>query len=120
MPANPIEIHESKLEGVEYERAREWMTMEVNAAIEGAMEAGAEEFVVADSHGHMRNLMAEKLNDKALLVRGSPRPGCMVEGVDERYSLLEVSSFEKMIQEAVAVFPNFKVAATTLRVVSSW
>ena len=74
---------DGKLEGVEYERAREWMTGEVNAAIEGCLEAGATEFVVADSHGHMRNLMAEKLHEKALLVRGSPRPGTMVEGVGE-------------------------------------
>jgi len=76
---------DGKLEGVEYERAREWMTMEVNAAIEGAREAGATEFVVADSHGHMRNLMAEKLQEDALLVRGSPRPGTMVEGVDSSF-----------------------------------
>jgi len=76
---------DGKLEGVEYERAREWMTMEVNAAIEGAKEAGATEFVVADSHGHMRNLMAEKLHEDVLLVRGSPRPGTMVEGVDSSF-----------------------------------
>jgi len=76
---------DGKLEGVEYERAREWMTMEVNAAIEGAKDAGATQFVVADSHGHMRNLMAEKLQEEALLVRGSPRPGTMVEGVDNSF-----------------------------------
>lgn len=74
---------DGKLEGVEYERAREWMTGEVNAAIEGCLEAGAEEIVVADSHGHMRNILADKLHEKALLVRGSPRPGTMIEGVDE-------------------------------------
>ena len=45
--------------------------------------------------------------------------GFEVEGLDERYSSLEVSSFKKMIQEAVAVFPNFKVMATTLRVVKT-
>jgi D-amino peptidase len=76
---------DGKLEGVEYERARDWMTGEVNAAIEGAFEAGAKEVVVADSHGHMRNIMAEKLHEDAFLVRGSPRPGTMVEGVDETF-----------------------------------
>jgi len=74
---------DTKLEGIEYERAREWMTGEVNAAIEGCLEAGATEIVVADSHGHMRNLLADKLHEKALLVRGSPRPGTMVEGIGE-------------------------------------
>lgn len=78
-----VSREDGKLEGVEYERAREWMTGEVNAAIEGSLEAGATEIVVADSHGHMRNLVADKLHEKALLVRGSPRPGTMVEGVDE-------------------------------------
>jgi D-amino peptidase len=76
---------DGRLEGVEYERAREWMTGEVNAAIEGCLESGASEVVVADSHGHMRNLLADKLNEKALLVRGSPRKGTMVEGVDESF-----------------------------------
>lgn len=76
-----VSREDTKLEGLEYERAREWMTGEVNAAIEGCLEAGATEIVVADSHGHMRNLLADKLHEKALLVRGSPRPGTMVEGL---------------------------------------
>jgi D-amino peptidase len=76
---------DTKLEGVEYERARKWMTGEANAAIEGALEAGATEIVIADSHGHMRNLLADELNEKALLVRGSPRPGAMMEGLDDSY-----------------------------------
>jgi len=45
--------------------------------------------------------------------------GFEVQGLDERYSLLDVSDFHKMIQEAVGVFPNFKVTATTLRVVKT-
>ena len=35
-----------------YETARELLTLEVNAAIEGAIEAGATEFLVVDGHGH--------------------------------------------------------------------
>lgn len=41
--------------------------------------------------------------------------GFEVEDVDENLSDLDVSSFEKMIEKAVAAYPNFKVAATTLR-----
>jgi 2-dehydro-3-deoxygluconokinase len=41
--------------------------------------------------------------------------GFEVEGQDENHSKLDVTSFEKMIRKAVATFPNFKVAATTLR-----
>src|SRR5678815_3110172 len=38
--------------GFEYQRFREFMTQEVNAAIEAAFEAGATEIVVSDSHGN--------------------------------------------------------------------
>jgi len=38
--------------GFEYQRFREFMTAEVNAAIEGARSAGAGEILVADSHGN--------------------------------------------------------------------
>ncbi|MBS1794445.1 MAG: sugar kinase [Acidobacteria bacterium] len=41
--------------------------------------------------------------------------GFEVEGQDEHHSKLDVTSFEKMIRRAVAEFPNFEVAATTLR-----
>jgi D-amino peptidase len=73
----------TKLEGTEYEMARKWMTAEANAAIEGALEAGATEVVVADSHGHMRNMLPDELHEDALLVRGAPRPLTMMEGLDE-------------------------------------
>lgn len=67
--------------GPEYERAQKLMTGEANAAIEGALEAGCEEVVVADSHGDMRNILLEDLNPQAQLVMGRPRPLAMVEGV---------------------------------------
>lgn len=41
--------------------------------------------------------------------------GFEVEGADEHLTKIETDSFKKMIQAAVAAFPNFKVAATTLR-----
>jgi 2-dehydro-3-deoxygluconokinase len=45
--------------------------------------------------------------------------GFEVEGVDENISKIEIDNFKKMIETAVAEFPNFKVAATTLRVVKT-
>ena len=80
--AGVVHWADTKLEGVEYERARHWMTGEANAAIDGALAAGATEVVVNDSHGHMRNLLAEELNPEAWLVRGSPKPLCMLEGLE--------------------------------------
>ena len=41
--------------------------------------------------------------------------GFEVEGLDENHSKLDVGNFQKMIEKAVAEFPNFKAVATTLR-----
>ncbi|PCJ63287.1 MAG: sugar kinase [Planctomycetota bacterium] len=41
--------------------------------------------------------------------------GFEVEGASEDFSNLDVSSYQKMIKNAIDKFPNFKVAATTLR-----
>lgn len=41
--------------------------------------------------------------------------GFEVEGVDHNISSIELDAFKAMIQTAVKEFPNFKVAATTLR-----
>ena len=41
--------------------------------------------------------------------------GFEVEGLDEQHSKLDVDNFRRMIEKAVAVFPNFKIVATTLR-----
>ncbi len=71
--------------GFEYERFREFMTQEANAAIEAAFAAGATEIVVSDSHGNAENLLIEKLPKNVLLVRGFPRPLEMMQGIDETF-----------------------------------
>ena len=85
-----------KLEGIEYEMARKWMTAEANAAIKGAFKAGASEVVVADSHGHMRNLLPDELHEDALLVRGSPRPLTMMQGLDETFDAAFLVGYHSM------------------------
>ncbi len=69
----------------EYEVARRLMTQEANAAIAGAFDGGATEVVVADSHGPMRNIIAEELDERARLVSGKPRPLSMIQGIDENH-----------------------------------
>ena len=71
--------------GFEYQRFREFMTQEANAAIEAAFEAGATEVVISDSHGNAQNLLIEKLPKNVLLVRGFPRPLVMMQGIDETF-----------------------------------
>jgi D-amino peptidase len=71
--------------GFEYNRFREFMTNETNAAIEAAFEAGATEIVVSDSHGNGQNILIEKLNPRVTLVRSWPRPLAMMQGIDETF-----------------------------------
>ena len=71
--------------GFEYQRAREFMTEEVKAAIDAAFEAGATEIVVSDSHGNGQNLLIEKLPRNITLVRAFPRPLTMMQGIDETF-----------------------------------
>src|SRR5918995_2355717 len=66
----------------EYNRFRRLMTNEANAAIAGALEAGATAVVVNDSHWLMRNLLAEELNPAAELLSGGPKLRSMVEVVE--------------------------------------
>jgi D-amino peptidase len=67
----------------EYARFQKLMTADVNAAIRGAFEAGAEEVTVADGHHSGRNILIEELDPRASLHSGSSSPLAMVQGLDE-------------------------------------
>jgi D-amino peptidase len=71
--------------GREYEKFRRLMTLEVNAAVGGAFDAGATEVLVSDSHGDGQNIDVELLDRRARLIRAWPRPLGMVQGVDESF-----------------------------------
>jgi D-amino peptidase len=58
---------------------------EVNAAITGAMEAGATEFLVNDSHGRMANLRPDALAGRASYLSGRLKPRYMMEGLDDTF-----------------------------------
>jgi len=65
----------------EYQVYRRLMTAEVNAAIEGAREAGVQEVLVNDGHSTARNLVLEDLNPTAEVLSGFPKPQYMVAGM---------------------------------------
>ena len=71
--------------GFEYGRFREFLTAEVNAAIEAARSAGATEILISDSHGNGQNLLIERLPDDVMVVRSWPRELGMMEGIDETF-----------------------------------
>jgi D-amino peptidase len=62
-----------------YPDAVELMIDETNAAIEGALAAGADDVLVNDSHGSMYNLLPARLHAGARLLQGQ-KPWSMVEG----------------------------------------
>src|SRR5262245_38082610 len=67
----------------EYARFRKLMTQDVNAAIRGAIEAGADEVIVADGHWDGSNILIEEIDPRARLNTGSPSPFSMMQGIDE-------------------------------------
>jgi len=71
--------------GHAFELGRALMMGETNAAIEGALAAGATEIVVNDSHAVMRNLLPTQLHPKATLIQGRIKNWFMVEGLDETF-----------------------------------
>src|SRR5574339_184269 len=68
----------------EYARFRKLMTQDVNAAIRGAFDGGADEVVIADGHWHGSNILVEELDPRARLNTGTPSPFSMMQGIDER------------------------------------
>jgi len=71
--------------GFEYQKAREWLTGEVNAAIRASKAAGATEIVISDSHGNGENILLDLLPPDVRVVRAWPRPLAMMEGIDESF-----------------------------------
>lgn len=81
-----IRWEETEQDKKDYSLYRKLMTAEANAAIEGAVEAGAETIIVRDGHDSACNLIPEDLNENALLVRGwSGGPYAMMEGIDSSF-----------------------------------
>lgn len=82
----------------EYEAARRWMTLEANAAIEGAFAGGATDVWVNDSHGGFRNLLPDLLDPRAQVVLGKPRTLGMMAGLEYGAALVFMIGYHAMAQ----------------------
>ena len=71
--------------GFEYAKAREFMTGEALAAVQGARDAGATQIVVSDSHGNGENLLIDRFPPDVTIIRSWPRPLMMMEGIDSTF-----------------------------------
>jgi D-amino peptidase len=78
---------QARTDGPDHGRARVWMTEDVNAAVAGAVEAGAHEVVVRDAHGRARNILWEALHPAARLISGWDPRIDMLMGIDSTFGL---------------------------------
>ncbi len=68
----------------QHERFRQELTDEINALIVGARAAGATQFIVNEGHGGtlFRNVLVDRLDPEAILIRGYPKPIVMSTGLN--------------------------------------
>ena len=74
--------------GRAHEEARRMFTDDVNASIEGALKAGANEIVVLEGHGTPFSLIFRDLHPEAKLIRG--RRQWELHGIDESFDAMFV------------------------------
>jgi D-amino peptidase len=90
----------------DYEIGRRLMTLEVNAAIEGAYAAGASHVVVNDAHARMTNLLPEDLDQRARLVSGRFKPLYMMQGLDASFAAVLFIGYHGGIGEPESILSH--------------
>jgi D-amino peptidase len=65
----------------QWERCRALFTSDVNAAVLGFLDGGADEVLINEAHWTMRNLLLENLDERAQMLTGRHKSLSMVEGV---------------------------------------
>lgn len=102
--------------GFEYGRFREFMTREALAAITAARQAGATDFIVADSHGNGENLLIEQFPPDVRIIRSWPRNLGMMAGVDQQIDAAIFIGYHASTSNATGVRAHTFSSATLARV----
>jgi D-amino peptidase len=92
--------------GADYNRARKMMADDTNAAIRGAVEGGATEIVVIDSHGSGHNLQRDDLEAPARLISENFRRYGMMEGLDATFDAVLLIGHHAKAGSPVGVFAH--------------
>jgi D-amino peptidase len=66
----------------EWTAARQWMTNEVVAAANAALESGFDEVLVSDGHGNAHNIHPDAMPAGVKLIRSWPRPLLQMQGIE--------------------------------------
>jgi D-amino peptidase len=101
-----VQADQTMADGKDFGPARKWMVQDVNAAIEGLLEAEATEIVVNDSHGSMCNIIADELHPKASLISGTPKPLSMMQGIDDHFDACVFIGYHAKAGTAAAVLDH--------------
>ena len=92
--------------GADYPLFRKLMTAEANAAIAGALDAGATEIIVRDSHGSARNILPDQLRPEARLIREWNSPLSMMEGIDKTFDAVVLIGYHARVGTPNAVLKH--------------
>jgi D-amino peptidase len=103
-----------------WEDARKLMTDEVNAAVEGALEAGVTDVVICDSHASGENLIPESLHPGSKLVRGTTKILGMMEGLDSSFDAVFLLGFHAKAGTKDATLPHTYSSRTVYEVRVNW
>jgi D-amino peptidase len=95
-----------RMGSAEYETGRELLLGEVNAAIDGAVEAGASHVLVNDAHSTMHNLRPGALHHRASYLAGSHKPLYMMEGLDASYDAVFLVAYHGGISAERAILSH--------------
>ncbi|HJQ01280.1 MAG TPA: M55 family metallopeptidase [Jatrophihabitans sp.] len=91
----------------DYEHYRGLLQDEVNAAIDGANQAGGpHEFLVNDSHGKMANLRPEGLTGEAGYLSGRHKPLYMMQGLDGSFDAIFFVSYHGSASAGPAILSH--------------
>ncbi|GAA1307126.1 peptide ABC transporter substrate-binding protein [Planotetraspora silvatica] len=91
--AGVVDWDQCVIGGSQYPYYTELLTGEINAAIEGAMQAGATEFLVNDAHSKMANLKPDALAGRAGYLSGRYKPMYMMQGLDATFDAIFLVSY---------------------------
>lgn len=89
--------------GHDYGLARGLLEEETNAAVRAAFDAGATEVRVVDSHGGKTNVRPDRLDPRAMLITGGPRPLGMIEGIGPQVDAVVFVGYHARASTADAV-----------------
>ncbi len=90
----------------EYELGRRLLLGEVNAAIDGALDGGATEIVVNDSHWTMQNMPPAELHGRASYISGKHKPLYMMEGLDASFDAAFLIAYHGSISSQTAILSH--------------